>query len=181
MTSVERSKEWQRKNSKRRSEYAKKYRELHREEEKKQHKIWCEANPDKVKAYDKKRYEKHKEERKERSRRYQRENSGKAADAKRYRNYGMTAEEFKNKRLKQNNRCAICLSAFVKTPFVDHDHITGKNRDLLCLQCNTLLGYAHEDLVVLERTIQYLRKHGVEDGGRKEVAPCGTRLYSNCH
>lgn len=37
----------------------------------------------------------------------------------------------------QGGACAICRKPFVKTPHVDHRHIDGKVRGLLCAGCNT--------------------------------------------
>lgn len=40
---------------------------------------------------------------------------------------------------------------------VDHDHITGHNRGLLCSSCNTALGLLKDSLPVIEMLHQYLR------------------------
>lgn len=42
----------------------------------------------------------------------------------------------------------------------DHDHATGKPRDMLCRRCNTTLGMAHDDPELLERLAAYLRRWG---------------------
>ena len=44
----------------------------------------------------------------------------------------------------QNGCCAVCgkhQSEFKRIFDVDHDHVTGKVRGLLCRSCNTGLGY----------------------------------------
>lgn len=43
--------------------------------------------------------------------------------------------------------------------FIDHNHETGKIRQLLCLNCNTLLGHASDDIEILTKAIIYLNKH----------------------
>jgi hypothetical protein len=73
--------------------------------------------------------------------------------------YGITDEQFQDKRIRQNNCCAICLKPFVKTPCVDHNHATNEVRDLLCQFCNALLGNAREDVFILERAIEYVKKY----------------------
>lgn len=54
--------------------------------------------------------------------------------------YGLSMETLSMMLYEQENKCAICERPFIKTPHVDHDHITGKVRGLLCGPCNTGLG-----------------------------------------
>ena len=68
------------------------------------------------------------------------------------RHYGITPEEYQVMFDKQNGLCAICgkpetttwqsgvKSGKVKLLAVDHDHVTGKVRGLLCQTCNIGLG-----------------------------------------
>jgi hypothetical protein len=83
--------------------------------------------------------------------------------------------EFQGMKVVQNNRCAICLDVFTKTPCIDHDHVTGKNRELLCRFCNLLLGNSKDRIAVFERAIEYLKKHGVpyEEKAPLHSLPCG--------
>jgi hypothetical protein len=77
------------------------------------------------------------------------------------RNYNITVEEYKSLFLKQSGNCAICglnQSNFKKKLYVDHNHDTGKNRELLCVNCNMLIGHAMERLDILEKSIAYLKK-----------------------
>ena len=41
----------------------------------------------------------------------------------------------------------------------DHDHITGKGREWICDSCNTGLGRFKEDICLLQRAINYLKKY----------------------
>ena len=77
--------------------------------------------------------------------------------------YRITLTEFNAKLTIQNNCCAICFRRFNDaekelTPFVDHDHRTEKVRELLCLYCNSIVGYSKEDIKVLKSAIKYLKK-----------------------
>ena len=45
--------------------------------------------------------------------------------------------------------------------YVDHDHLTGKLRDLLCHHCNLLLGNAQDSVERLRLAIAYLQRHSV--------------------
>jgi hypothetical protein len=79
-------------------------------------------------------------------------------------NYGMTVEQYDALLLAQDGRCAICGT---DKPYknkdklcVDHDHITGIVRGLLCDRCNGLLGNAFDSVATLEKAIKYLRGFG---------------------
>lgn len=73
--------------------------------------------------------------------------------------YGLSEEEYKSFFIKQSNKCAICGESFdVVVPMVDHDHVTGTVRGLLCSKCNTLLGMAKDNIAILENAIKYLKK-----------------------
>jgi len=90
--------------------------------------------------------------------------------------YGITPEEVERKLIAQHGKCAICGFVFLPEspvrsdrPYQDHDHISGKNRDLLCNLCNAMLGFAKEKKEVLETAIAYLKKHErIEDVGAVE-------------
>jgi hypothetical protein len=81
--------------------------------------------------------------------------------------YGLSRERYEGLLLEQDNRCAICLTPFEKTPHVDHDHTSNEVRGLLCALCNHLIGEAKESIQVLRNAINYLRKHGVQMAHKK--------------
>jgi|SRR5579859_5065706 len=70
--------------------------------------------------------------------------------------YGLSEQDFDYLYFRQKGACLICKESFVKTPFVDHHHISDEVRGLLCRHCNSLLGYAKENPVTLQRAIDYL-------------------------
>jgi hypothetical protein len=60
---------------------------------------------------------------------------------------------------KQNKKCAICekeLELFIdrKGGFIDHCHITGTVRGILCITCNTAVGQIEK--ISLEKIKSYL-------------------------
>jgi hypothetical protein len=57
---------------------------------------------------------------------------------------------------RQDGKCAICKCEFTHTPFVDHCHITGKIRRLLCRDCNTGLARFNDDPHRVLAALQYL-------------------------
>ena len=75
--------------------------------------------------------------------------------------FGMSLEEYDEKLKAQNGVCAICggLCKSGKRLAVDHNHTTGKIRDLLCGNCNGGLGKFLDNPELLELAADYLRKH----------------------
>lgn len=52
--------------------------------------------------------------------------------------------------------CEICGG---KTRIAyDHDHTTGKHRGWLCMKCNTALGLVNDDVEILKKLIEYLKR-----------------------
>jgi hypothetical protein len=81
----------------------------------------------------------------------------------RFRNYGVTAEQFDLMITRQNGLCAICATddpGRGKGWNVDHDHATGAVRGLLCHACNTSLGGFRDDVAILRSAIEYLEGDG---------------------
>lgn len=70
----------------------------------------------------------------------------------------LTKDQYYDLLKKQHYVCGIC-SVRPKTKLhVDHCHTSTVIRGLLCLQCNSLLGHAKDDVSILLRAIKYLRK-----------------------
>jgi methyltransferase-like protein len=74
--------------------------------------------------------------------------------------YGLSAEESVRLSNPENRKgnCPIC--GIFSSLVMDHNHDTGKVRDLICGHCNSLLGYAKESKANLLAAIDYLDKHG---------------------
>lgn len=78
--------------------------------------------------------------------------------------YGLSISDYDAIFHSQNGNCAICganQSQFIKKLYVDHNHKTGKVRGILCVNCNMLIGHAMEDISILEKSISYLKHHGL--------------------
>jgi len=76
--------------------------------------------------------------------------------------YGITLDEYLDKVLEQENRCAICDlkgEDFSRDLAVDHNHITGKVRGLLCTNCNTAIGKLNDDSILIQKALDYLEKY----------------------
>jgi hypothetical protein len=89
------------------------------------------------------------------------ENKEKANLTRRVWRYKITKEEFNYLVKLQNNKCKICNNEFkgLKNTHVDHNHKSGKVRGLLCDTCNRGLGYFHDDIIKLEKAIEYLKQN----------------------
>jgi hypothetical protein len=74
--------------------------------------------------------------------------------------YGITLEDYNEMFSAQDGKCAICSGGpnGEKRLCVDHCHSTGKVRGLLCDKCNVGLGRFNDDLALLEKAIEYLKK-----------------------
>jgi hypothetical protein len=89
--------------------------------------------------------------------------------------YGLTQREWNALVRKQRDRCAICKTS---TPggrgerwHIDHDHMTGKVRGLLCHRCNMGVGFFLDDPEIIKAAARYVIKHRQEGkgGGRPPV------------
>lgn len=82
--------------------------------------------------------------------------------ARRFRRFGITEAELDALLARQKNRCAVCKS---KAPYgsgdwhIDHDHVTGQVRGLLCSKCNTGIGMLNDDPKVITAALRYVTRH----------------------
>ncbi len=75
--------------------------------------------------------------------------------------YGITIEYFENLLLEQDYLCKICNkeeTSKTRILSVDHCHVTGKVRGLLCSFCNTGIGLFKDSIKNLEGAIKYLEE-----------------------
>jgi hypothetical protein len=80
--------------------------------------------------------------------------------------YGISLEDYEEMLKKQGGCCAICGTTENGVHgtrrnwnwSVDHDHVTGKVRGLLCNNCNRGLGMLGDTEDSLEKALKYLRK-----------------------
>jgi len=77
----------------------------------------------------------------------------------RLRRYGMPLGTHAAMLAAQHGQCAICGELPERALQVDHDHATGRYRELLCEKCNRMLGFARDNAAILRAAIVYLGKH----------------------
>lgn len=79
--------------------------------------------------------------------------------------YGITEQQYDGMMLSQEGKCAICghppdaSSKYFKKLVVDHSHKTYKTRGLLCRKCNSGIGLLHDDLKLVQRALDYLKRY----------------------
>jgi hypothetical protein len=75
--------------------------------------------------------------------------------------YGLSPEGYLLLLAQQNGVCAICEMPCRsrRRLSVDHDHVTGKIRGLLCTRCNMALGQFDDNSDHLAKAFCYLRAH----------------------
>lgn len=81
----------------------------------------------------------------------------KGAESHLKRKYGLSTKELLQVSKAQNGLCAICRNG--PAAHVDHDHVSGQVRGLLCFNCNAGFGLFKDRTVVLAAAITYLRNH----------------------
>lgn len=75
-------------------------------------------------------------------------------DLKRY--YGLTPEGYSTLLSEHGCKCVICSSG--QNLGVDHNHVTGMIRGILCSNCNRALGFAKDSIEVLSLMVSYLEE-----------------------
>jgi len=91
--------------------------------------------------------------------RYRAKNQGTINLKNRTGRYNISIDDYQELLDSQNGRCAICGEAInQKTCRIDHSHVTGKVRGLLCVSCNTGIGLLKDSPDVLASAAEYLRK-----------------------
>ena len=72
--------------------------------------------------------------------------------------WGLTLDQYSDMINNQDSKCKICGEE-MNPPQIDHNHITGKVRGLLCRNCNTSLGLLKEDPDTLRSMISYINDY----------------------
>jgi len=113
---------------------ARRYREKNRSKIKKRLKLFVLNNPEKIKLH-----------------------RLKCSLKKRYK---LTLDQYNEMYRKQESKCGICgihENQITKKLNIDHDHRTGKSRELLCQKCNIALSYFEN--FDIKPFMEYLNKH----------------------
>lgn len=89
-----------------------------------------------------------------------RRNSDPYKNTRLMRKFGIDVNFYNQLISEQCNNCAICAHGFTgaNSAQVDHDHVTGKVRGLLCRTCNMGLGVFRDEPDKLQQAVEYLRR-----------------------
>ena len=142
------------------------YYETHKEEIKARSRAWYYAHKDEAairkKAYHLKNLEKAKADQKA----WRNDNKDRIRGNLLKRKYGITFEQYKEMFEKQDGKCAVCeapgalLNQYGKVGLhVDHNHVTGQVRQLLCSNCNTALGLLKESPDTIRKLLSYVERN----------------------
>ena len=110
------------------------------------------------KEYYKQYYQQNKEKILNHSNSYYQENKNKVINNWVERKYKINQEQYHTMLTEREYKCDICQDIMTK-PHIDHCHISGKVRGILCSRCNTALGKFKDDVNKLQRAIDYLNKN----------------------
>jgi hypothetical protein len=74
--------------------------------------------------------------------------------------YNLTQAEYDAKLAEQNGVCAVCGQECKsgRTLAVDHCHVTGEVRGLLCMNCNRAIGWLKDDPKLIQAALEYIVK-----------------------
>jgi hypothetical protein len=121
---------------------------------------WKEANPERAKELQRQYRDRNREELKARGRDWYLNNKERASEQARRQKlakYGLTEATYQTMVTAQKGLCAICLRPpKLHRLYVDHCHLTGRVRGLLCNTCNAAIGMLDDQPELLAKAIAYL-------------------------
>jgi hypothetical protein len=130
--------------------------QAHRQERSQRARSYRQANKDKESARARAYYQAHKQEINQRCRAYYHAHKHESAVQSARRRYGISPAEYDALLAKQGGACAICRKRSKGKLCVDHCHLTGTIRGLLCHTCNRALGALKDDQASLLVALAYL-------------------------
>jgi hypothetical protein len=101
---------------------------------------------------------------------YREKSCRRLANGRRKAKYGLSPADFERMLIRQNFRCAVCRIRPADTLCVDHCHVTGEVRGLLCRKCNTGLGCFNDSPVLMLKAMAYLFWHAARQIGARLAA-----------
>jgi CRISPR/Cas system-associated protein Cas10 (large subunit of type III CRISPR-Cas system) len=77
------------------------------------------------------------------------------------RSYGLTLEAYQNLLESQGTKCAACGTSDwgAYGPMIDHDHVTGEVRGIVCTRCNVAIGHLKDSPQRARALAEYMEKY----------------------
>lgn len=131
--------------------------------------IWAKKNKIRISNYQKNWVKNHPDHKKDENGKTKRKHLDTSTSCQMLENYGITLAKYEIMFARQNGCCFICgnpeitktKEGQIRRLSIDHDHATGRVRKLLCDACNHGIGNFHDNIIVMERAIQYIKDHWV--------------------
>ena len=117
-------------------------------------------NPEEASAYHLDYYKKNKDRLKAKRKKWAEANPDSVLNTQLKKRFGITLEQYNLMAEEQEFRCWICRQecGTGHRLSVDHDHLTGQVRGLLCKKCNSGIGFFSDHPALLERALEYLQR-----------------------
>lgn len=145
----------------------KKYKQENKEKIKVKDKIYSQKNKEKIYARQKNWMDKNPEKMKIRGLKARAKRPVEIANLRLMYKFGITLDEYNAISASQGGVCAICKmpegifdkkANRFRSLAVDHDHGTGAVRGLLCGACNKALGLFRDNVEIINKACEYLKK-----------------------
>ena len=141
------SKEYYEKNKEKINNYASEYRQENKERKKEYDKLYRQRNKERIREQKKLQYD------------YER-----VKDRDLKRKYNISLDDYNRMLIEQEGKCWTCSRKAEdernSVLVVDHNHLTGMVRGLLCNGCNTAIGLVQESQEILQKISKYLHEKG---------------------
>jgi hypothetical protein len=119
-----------------------------------------------IRKQQKKRYDGNAEFARARQRKYNAHNPQVMRKINLKKKYGITLEQYNTMFIFQGGVCLVCGQSEIVTRLgkiknlaIDHNHVTGKIRGLLCQKCNQALGLLNDNPVIIKSLLKYITKN----------------------
>lgn len=124
--------------------------------------VWRRNNKEHIReyarTYDKERRDsdpEYRERRNSHNRRSAKKRAQALKDNHRLRVYGVSPEQYEKLEEECGGVCLICEKENKRGLCIDHDHVTGEVRGLLCHKCNLVLGILENNAFLLGRMLKH--------------------------
>jgi hypothetical protein len=157
---LERAKAYRATHSEEKREYQKAYRATHQERKREYAKAYYAAHQEELREYAKSHRAAHPRQGKVYRAAHREEIREGNRNSKLKKKYRITAADFDIMLSQQGGRCAICGTdqpgGRYGVFYVDHDHVSGRIRGLLCNNCNSGIGYMQDNPDLLRAASRYI-------------------------